>query len=94
MPFFALLYLASMSASTSASVETLPAAPPVSAEAGKTTAAVEPDGVVICKRFPAPTGSRIGKRQICKTKWQWDQEKADNATAIDKVQRNPGKPAF
>lgn len=94
MSLVALLYLASMSAATPATAEAAPASPPVSAGAGKETAAVEPDGVVICKRFPAPTGSRIGKRQICKTKWQWDQEKADNATAIDKVQRNPGKPAF
>ncbi len=51
------------------------------------------DNTVICKRFPAPTGSRIGKRQICKTKWQWDQEKAENADVLDKVQRNPGRPA-
>lgn len=92
MYLHAAIYLVTLAAAAPAATEAAPAAPVAVANAAPATAAVEPDGVVICKRFPAPTGSRIGKRQICKTKWQWDQEKADNASAMDKVQRNPGRP--
>lgn len=27
---------------------------------------------VICRRIAPPTGSRIGPRRICKTRYQWD----------------------
>ena len=30
----------------------------------------------ICKTYDAPTGSRIGEQQVCKTKAEWDFEEA------------------
>lgn len=44
---------------------------------------------VVCKKFEAPTGSRIGKRQICKTKAQWDFIQDQEREAIERALRKP-----
>lgn len=58
------------------------AAPKTDAEAAKATE-------VVCKKFDAPTGSRIGKRQICKTKAQWDYIQDQEQEVIDRALRKP-----
>lgn len=42
------------------------------AAAPRTDSGVARLSEVVCKKFPAATGTRIGKRQICKTKAEWD----------------------
>lgn len=45
--------------------------------------------VMVCKKFPPPTGTRAArKRQICKTKAEWDQIDKDRYDALDRVQRD------
>lgn len=39
-----------------------------SADAGETNAANR----IVCRRFPPPTGTRIGPRRVCKTQHEWD----------------------
>ena len=58
------------------------AAPKTDAQAAKATE-------VVCKKFEAPTGSRIGKRQICKTKAQWDYSQDQEREAIETALRKP-----
>lgn len=38
-----------------------------------TPPATENPDEVICKKFPAPTGTLLGKRRECHTKREWDQ---------------------
>lgn len=59
-----------------------------SVAAPKTTEPAKADEVV-CKRFEAPTGSRIGKRQICRTKAQWDMVRDQDREAIEQALRKP-----
>ena len=44
---------------------------------------------IVCKKFDAPTGTRIGKRQICKTQADWDYIQAQEQEAIDRALRKP-----
>ena len=44
---------------------------------------------VVCKKFDPPTGSRIGKRQICRTQAEWDYIQAQEQEAIDRALRKP-----
>jgi hypothetical protein len=41
----------------------------------------------VCKRFPPPVGTRLGERKICKTKAEWDQERAETMMIIGKAQQ-------
>ncbi len=43
----------------------------------------------VCKKFPPPAGTRLGKRQICKTQAEWDQMEKDLHDGIRKMQRKP-----
>lgn len=43
----------------------------------------------VCKKFPPPVGSRLGKRQICKTQAEWDSLEKDMHDGIRKMQRKP-----
>lgn len=44
---------------------------------------------VVCKKFPPPAGTRIGKRQICKTQAEWDYIHAQEQEALDRATRKP-----
>ena len=60
-----------------------------SVSAPKTDAVAAKADEVVCKKFDPPTGSRIGKRQICKTKAQWDYIQDQEQEAIDRALRKP-----
>lgn len=48
----------------------------------------------ICKKLPPPPGTRLGKRQICKSRADWALEKSQIRAEMDRQQtRSPGKPA-
>lgn len=47
-----------------------------------------PSTTVICRRYPPPTGSRIGARRICRTEAQWVQHDTEHRLAIEREQRN------
>lgn len=65
-------------------------APAVQSVAAPKTDAVAAKGTeVVCKKFDAPTGSRIGKRQICRTKAEWDYIQDQEQEAIDRALRKP-----
>lgn len=38
---------------------------------------------IICKREPAPTGSRIGARNVCKTQMEWDRIAREARDALE-----------
>jgi hypothetical protein len=61
-------------------------AAPTAKPAGANT--VDP-GKVICRKFPPPVGSRIGPRNICKTKAEWDYIDQQQEEVIDAVQKKP-----
>lgn len=44
---------------------------------------------VVCKKFPPPAGTRIGKRQICKTQAEWDYIQAQEKEVIDQSLKKP-----
>lgn len=44
---------------------------------------------VICKKFPAATGTRIGKRKICKTRAQWDFVHDQDQEVLETAMRKP-----
>lgn len=41
---------------------------------------------IICRRQPAPTGSRIGGRNICKTQAQWDRINRESRDLVEEAQ--------
>ena len=43
----------------------------------------------VCKKFPPPPGTRLGKRQICKTQAEWDRLEQDMHDGVRKMQRKP-----
>ena len=48
----------------------------------------------ICKKMPPPPGTRLGKRQICKSRADWASEKSQIKAEMDRQQtRSPGPPA-
>ncbi len=40
---------------------------------------------VICRRVPAPTGSRIGSRRICRTQMAWDRIEQEARDAMEEA---------
>ena len=42
----------------------------------------------VCKKFPPPTGSRVGERRVCKTELQWQTEEANANRAMDRQLQN------
>ena len=44
---------------------------------------------IVCKKFDPPTGSRIGKRQICRSQADWDYIQAQEKEAIERALRKP-----
>lgn len=62
--------------------------PTTSVAAPKTTELAKGTDVV-CKKFDAPTGSRLGKRQICRTQAEWDLIRDQDREAIERALRKP-----
>ncbi|MFN2259018.1 MAG: hypothetical protein ABR601_04185 [Parasphingopyxis sp.] len=53
-------------------------------------AATEADEIIaanriVCRRYPPPTGSRIGARNICLTQSQWDRLGAEQRNMLDEA---------
>lgn len=64
--------------------------PKTSVAAPKTDASGPAKGSeIVCKKFPPPIGSRIGRRQICRTQAEWDFIQDQEQEAIDRVLRKP-----
>ena len=59
------------------------------AEAAKRTQEEGGPNAYVCKKFPPPAGTRLGKRQVCKTQAEWDQLEKDMHDGIRKMQRKP-----
>ncbi len=38
---------------------------------------------IVCEKLPAPTGSRLGERKVCKSRAQWEQERFDAKQALE-----------
>jgi hypothetical protein len=64
---------------TLAAAASATATPPTTVDKGQNTR--------VCKRFPPPVGTRLGERKICKTKAEWDQERAETMMIIGKAQQ-------
>ena len=47
---------------------------------------------IICKKFPPPTGTRLGSRTICDTKRHWQELQEQSRQELEKLQ-NRGAPA-
>lgn len=43
---------------------------------------------IVCRRYPPPTGSRIGARRICRTQAQWTRIDNEMRVAIERAQIN------
>lgn len=45
---------------------------------------------IVCKKFPPPVGTRLGKkRQICKSQAEWDYIHAQDQEALEHAMRKP-----
>lgn len=44
---------------------------------------------ILCRRQPAPTGTRIGTRRICKTRMEWDRLQRESRDELEDAQRTP-----
>ncbi|NNC48407.1 MAG: hypothetical protein HKO13_08275 [Sphingomonas sp.] len=65
------------------------AAAAAAAEKMKEEAGKNDRNVMICKKFPPPTGTRAArKRQVCKSKAEWDMLDKDRYDTLDRVQRD------
>jgi len=70
-----MIRIATVSLGLAAGLAALSAAP---AAAQQTTASNDeagdpnPVSTIVCRRYPPPTGTRIGPRRICKTQHEWD----------------------
>ena len=62
-----------------------PTAPAAAVEKKRTTNAHD----IVCKKFPPPVGTRLGKRKICKTNAEWQMMEQEIFDALDHVQRKP-----
>lgn len=83
-----MIALAVLAPSWAADKEQSPAPAPTAANQG----AANMDEV-ICKKFPAPTGSRLGARRVCDTRRNWEQMEHDSQDALTHIQdRSMNKP--
>ncbi|MBC7987625.1 MAG: hypothetical protein H7X93_13310 [Sphingomonadaceae bacterium] len=41
---------------------------------------------VVCRRNDAPTGTRLGRRNVCKTQAEWDAIQSANREAVERQQ--------
>ena len=58
-----------------------PQAEPADTETDATNAGNE----IICRRVAPPTGSRIGPRNVCKTRHEWDQITAESRDVVENI---------
>ena len=63
--------------------------PKTSVAAPKTDAQAAKGTEIVCKKLPPPVGSRIGSRQVCRTKAEWDFIQDQEQEAIDRALRKP-----
>lgn len=47
-----------------------------------------PATTIVCRRSAAPTGTRIGRRRICRTEAEWIRSDAEARIAIERAQVN------
>ncbi len=47
-----------------------------------------PATTIVCRRYPAPTGSRIGTRRICRTQAEWTAADREARLAVERNQVN------
>jgi hypothetical protein len=58
------------------------ASEPVAAAPAQPGKQSDPNGI-ICEKLPAPTGSRLGERKVCKSRADWEQERFDAKQALE-----------
>lgn len=74
------------SAEQAAPAETEAAAPAAGTEAPAEATSNEDPDEVICKRLPAETGTRLGKRKECRTRREWADIEAEAKQNLEKAQ--------
>lgn len=47
------------------------------------------DDPVICKKLGAPTGTRLGDREVCQKASEWDKQSRHDRDAVDKGHSGP-----
>ena len=62
------------------------AAAAAAAEKMQTEAGQADSNAMVCKKFPPPTGTRLGARQICKTNAEWRMLERAQQNDIAKLQ--------
>lgn len=83
-----MIKISTVSLGLAAGLAALSAAP---ASAQQTTASNDqtndpnPVSTIVCRRYPPPTGSRIGPRRICKTQHEWDQIDEENRSIVENI---------
>lgn len=45
----------------------------------------------VCRKMPAPTGTRLGGRTICHTQAEWDDMKLKSQHTVDDIQTRSGQ---
>ncbi|WP_265528552.1 hypothetical protein [Sphingomicrobium marinum] len=66
------------------------AAAAAAAEKQQAEAGADDRNVMVCKKFDPPTGTRAArKRQICKSKAEWEMMEKEAYDTVDRVQRKP-----
>ncbi len=60
--------------------------PPPAPPATQDTSSQQKDDEIVCKKEPAPIGSRIGARKVCKTVAEWRRIQAAAKETTDEIQ--------
>ncbi len=60
-----------------------PDAPPVEEDAEAATNAANS---MVCRRMPAPSGTRIGSRRVCRTQAEWTALQRESRGSIERAQ--------
>jgi hypothetical protein len=77
---------AATTTTTTTTVSTPAPAAAAPADQGKPVAANTGRNEIVCHSMPAPTGTRFGGRNICKTAGQWADEQAQAQHDLEKQQ--------
>lgn len=70
----------------SALAATLALTAPAAAQSGAIAQPSNNATEVVCRRLEAPTGTRLGRRNICKTQAEWDAEQAQYRQEVQRQQ--------
>lgn len=65
---------------------TLAVATPAAAQNGEAAQASNDSTEIVCRRLAAPTGSRLGRRNVCKTQAEWEAEQAQYRQEVQRQQ--------